>query len=272
MNCLSCGASTSNGLVTCEMCQMKAAGCLEHLPVYFHNLARWRPGRAGARPVPGSRVLYDGEDRTGDSDRVQRALEQASNDIGRLAQRLTTDRSIPATDHNTEAEQVTAHCRLLAKHLTTISATEWAGVLVRKLSEHEAILRDLTEEVAPGWYAGSCGQCGASTYVIRGLTWVKCRTCGVTTYARDHLKTVLDEASDWVARPRELARAIVALVNDEDSETRLLERIKKWSQRGKIQSYRKTDDDGDEVGPKHYRLGDILDRVLDTNTTTRKAS
>jgi hypothetical protein len=60
IDCKHCGATTSNGLALCELSQMAAAKSLEFLPVYFRNLARWRPGRAGSRPVPGSRVLYDG--------------------------------------------------------------------------------------------------------------------------------------------------------------------------------------------------------------------
>ena len=81
-------------------------------------------------------------------------------------------------------------------------------------------------------------------------------------WSHDHLETVLDEARTWVARPKALAEAIVALVDGEQSVVRLLERIKKWAQRGKLTAYRKTDEDGDEVGPKRYALGEVLDLVL----------
>jgi hypothetical protein len=72
------------------------------------------------------------------------------------------------------------------------------------------------------------------TYVVPGLTWVTCRACGSTTYARDHLETILTEASDWIARPKALAEAIVALVDTEQSVPRLHERIKKWGHRERI--------------------------------------
>lgn len=265
--CLHCGAETTNGLELCDLSQMLAARALDLLPVYFRNLARWQPGRAGSRPVPGSRVLWDGETRTGATDRVVRALEDASNDIGTWVRALDDDRGVGIPDFDTEAHQVSAVCRLLAEHLTSIGTLEWAGEFVRKVAEHEETLRTLTEDVAPGWYAGGCKRCDSGTYVVPGLTWVKCGSCGVTTYARDHLETVLDEARGWVARPKALAEAIVALVDGEQSVARLLERIKKWAQRDKLTAYRKTDEDGDEVGPKRYALGDVLDLVLVTDAT-----
>lgn len=260
MNCLHCGATTSNGLALCELSQMKAAGCLEYLPVYFRNLARWRPGRAGSRPVPGSRVLYDGETRK--TDRVSAALDEIGAKIVGWAMALADDRGIELPDMDGEADQTAALCRILAEHLTSIATLEWAGTFVTELSEHEDALRALTEDVAPGWYAGGCGQCNSGTYVIPGLTWVKCNACGVVTYARDHLDTILDEARDWVARPKALAEAVVAMVDTEHSVPQLHDRIRQWSARGRVVGFRRVDDDGDEVGPRRYRLGDVLDLMF----------
>ncbi len=291
-DCLHCGATTSNGLVLCDLSQMKAAKALEFVPVYFRNLSRWRPGRAGARPVPGSRVLYDGETRTGSPDRVHRALEQASNDVTRLAERLAEERGLTLPDHDSEADQIAAICRLLAEHVTTIASSQWAGVFVRKLEQQEQILRQFTEDVAPGWYAGSCSQkiadapdgpllCGSGVYVVPGLTWVTCRSCGVTTYAREHLDTVRDEARAWVAQPMALAKAIVALLDTEQSVPRLHKRISKWGEREQIAVIRVTRTehvyDLDlrtmvyreiEYGPKRFRLGDVLD-MLEQSSPTR---
>lgn len=261
--CLHCGAETSNGLVLCDLSQTLAARVLDLLPVYFRNLARWRPGRAGSRPVPGSRVLWDGETRDGgNSDRISRALDEAGTAIASWAECVRDDRGPVLPDvAEDEAQNVAALCRYLANHLTSIGTLEWAGEFVRQISEHEDRLRMLTETAAPGWYAGGCKRCESGTYVVPGLTWVKCQGCGVTTYARDHLETVLEEARDWVARPKALAEAVVALVDTEQSTVRLYERIKKWSQREKLHGYRSVDEDGDEVGPKRFRLGDVLDLV-----------
>lgn len=261
MSCYHCGAETSNGLALCDLSQMAASKALEFLPIYFRNLARWRPGRAGSRPVPGSRVLYDGETRTGSNDRVIRALEDAGNDLSTWARCLADDRGVELPDCDSEVDQVSAVCRLLAGNLTSIATLEWCGEFVRKMARHEERLRLLTEDVAPGWYAGGCRRCDSGTYVVPGLTWVTCGGCGSTTYARDHLETVLDEARGWVAPPMRLAEAVVALVDAELSVPRLHKRISKWGEREQVEVLRRFDAEGDAFGPKHYRLGDVLDRL-----------
>ena len=164
---------------------------------------------------------------------------------------------MPAGD--TEAAVVAATCRIFAAHLSSIATLEWAGEFVRQLARAEYHLRGLTMNVAPGWYGGECRNCGVSTYVIPGLTWVTCGGCGVTTYARDHLDQIIDEARDWMARPKPLAEALVAMLDTEPSVTRLHDRIRKWDSLGWLTGVRRLDADGDEVGPKRYRLGDVLD-------------
>lgn len=274
-NCLHCGSETSNGLVLCDLSQTLAARALEMLPVYFRNLCRWRPGRAGGRPVPGSRVLYDGETNVA-GDRVSRALDEAGNAIATWAECVRDDRGVRLPDvADDEARNVTALCRYLAENLTSVGTLDWAGEFVRQIAEHEERLRGLTEDVAPGWYAGGCKRCDSGTYVVPGLTWVTCRGCGATTYARDHLETVLDEAREWVARPKALAEAIVALVDGEQSVHRLHKRISKWGERQQIPAVRKVEinDFGVEVpvGPKRYHLGHVLDLVLARTDETTKS-
>lgn len=260
MSCLHCTAETSNGLALCDLCQMFASRCLELLPVYFVNLARWRPGRAGSRPVPGSREPSSGA--TAATDRVSVALDEVGNDLTTWARALADDRmtdDLPASNDETAAVRVA--CWFLGANLTSVATLEWAGLLVVGLADAEERLRELTEQVAPGWYAGQCGLCSAATYVVPGLTWVTCRGCGSTTYARDHLDVVLTEARGWVAGPKEIAGVVVALVDGETSVPRLHDRIRKWHSLGWLQAVRHIDGDGDPTGPKKYRLGDVLDLV-----------
>lgn len=272
MTCLHCGAETTNGLALCELCRRYAATSLEYLPVYFRNLARWRPGRGGGRQVPDSRALYDGEGHER-PDHISRALDEALNALTTWARMLKDDRGITPPTGDTESEQVEALCRWLNKHLASIATLEWAGEFLRRkrkdedtcdsVGYHEWRLRLLTETIIPGWYAGTCRRdgCEASTYVVPGLTWVTCPGCGATTYARDHINVVIDEASDWWATPKRLAEAIVALVDSEQSVERLRDRVRKWGDRGHLEPSRTLDSDGDPVGPKRYRLGDVLDRL-----------
>lgn len=283
LTCLACGAETSNGLALCDLCRRKASTDLEFIPVYYRNLARWRPGRAGSRQVPGSRVLYDGETRTGAADRISRALDETMTALTTWARALADDRgpfprpltladAVLTGDLPDElAEQLTDEpamavrwlCTGLDHHLVSVATLGWCGDLVHELRRHEARLRTLTEQSIPGWYAGACKRrvtmdevCGAPTYVIPGLTWVTCGSCGATTYARDHLDTILDEARGWVAPPKRLAEAIVALVDTEQSVPRLNDRIRQWGTRERIETIRAHD-----YAPRRYRLGDVLDRI-----------
>lgn len=304
MNCLHCGAATSNGLALCELCRRKVSTDLEFLPVYFRNLARWQPGRAGSRPVPGSRVLYDGTIRgSGTGDRISDALDETATalttwaralvkDRGGFARPLTFGDAVLSDDlapevaealNDDQALMAAWLCAALDHHLTSVATLDWCGEFVRDLGEHEATLRALTEGYMPGWYAGACRRCTVPTYVVPGLTWVTCGGCGATTYARDHLDTVIDEAREWVARPKALAVAIVALVDTEASVPRLYERIRKWEQRGALVGIQRSErgyeySDGAWIitdrptGAKRYRMGDVLDRVFAEGETRPSAA
>lgn len=277
MNCLNCTAETTNGLALCEMCRVAASVYLEALPVHFRNLARWRPGRAGSRDVPGSREPK-GPPNTS-PDRVVRALDAAGNAIVGWAKMLEEDRGITAPQADDEVSQIAALCRWLNEHLTSIATCDWAGDLLCSahhpkghdcdgLGHLERSLQGLTFEVIPGWYAGACTNpdCGVGTYVVPGLTWVTCGGCGMTTYARDHIETILTEARIWVAPPMRLAEALVALMDSELSVPRLHKRISKWGERQQIVVVRR-----DSYAPKRYQLGEVMDRLLTEGATRTSA-
>lgn len=283
MKCHYCGAETSNGLALCDLCRRADSINLEFVPVYFGNLSRWRPGRGGSRSVPGSREPSGMS--TMSSDRVSNALDEAGAMLTQYAVRLASDRCIKSpVDQDDEAATMAVVCRWLNEHLTSISLLPWCGDFTSDLAIAERQLRGLTMTVVPGWYAGACQQCGCATYVVPGLTWVTCRHlvprvgedgkrrmvdigCGTTTYARDHLETILEEARGWVAPPMRMAEALVALIDTEQSVPRLHKRISKWGEREEVDVVRRTDADGDPVGPKRFRLGQVLDRLLAEGAT-----
>lgn len=273
IRCLHCGAETSNGLALCELSQRKVAACLESLPLYFRNLARdRRPGRPnGSLGVSGSWLLQAGDTQ---GSAVQAALAKAMNNLSTWARALNDDRDVDLPDAETEADVFAALCAWFEIHLTSVSTLEWAGQFVRDVARQEAALRELTEEVVPGWYAGLCPQvtgrdmegntyvCSVPTYVIPGLTWVTCAGCGATSHASDHIEVVLGEARDWIARPRPLAETLVALIDGEQSVERLYARIRKWESLGWLAGVRRLDADGDPVGAKMYRLGEVVDLAM----------
>lgn len=274
MNCLHCTAETSNGLALCDLCQRKAELSLEFLPVYFHNLARWRPPARpnGSLGMSGQWLIQRGES---EGSQIGHALARAANDLTTWARILSDQRDVEVpAEAETEAATVVLLCEWLTMHLTSVGTLEWAGRFVNDIARHERTLRELTERSVPGWYAGACGRrltmettCGAATHVVPGLTWVTCGACGSTTYARDHLHIIIDEARGWTARPMQLAGAVVALVDTEQSVPRLYERIKKWGQREQIATIRRLDAEGDPIGPKSHRLGDVLDMLATRGAT-----
>lgn len=265
MNCLHCGAETTNGLGLCELARRKIEADLVYLPVYFANLARWsRPARPnGSLGSRGQWMLRRG---ISDGNRIGRALDEAGADLVGWARMLHDDRDVlPPMEADDEATTMRWLCAHLTDHLTSIGTCEWAGDFAKATGMLEADLRSLTEQVAPGWYAGECKRCETPTHVVPGLTWVTCVGCGATTYARDHLEQVLTEARGWVARPKPMAEAVVALIDSELSVQRVHDRIRKWESLGWLESVRALDRDGDPTGPKRYRFGDVLDRLAGDN-------
>lgn len=286
IRCLHCQAETTNGLALCELCQRQVQLAMVYLPIHFRNLARWRPGRAGSRPVPGSIVLYDGAIRgTGTGDRISDRLDEAANMLTTWARAIADDRphlarlvdrlmAARGEERITEAETVAWLCKGFGKFLPSVATLDTCGEFARDVARHEAVLNGLNDLV-PGWYAGACRHCQTPTSVIPGLTWVTCGGCGATTYARDHLDVVLSEARDWLARPKPMAEAIVALVDTEASVPKLYTRIRQWAFTGDLAAIRRTtrdyewNDDTErmevaevEVGHARYRMGDVLDLVL----------
>lgn len=277
IRCLHCGAETSNGLALCELCRRGVVVNLEFIAVYFRNLSRWRPGRAGTRDVPGSREPRIPLPSNGDA--VSRALDESHADLVGWARSLADDRPHMARliDRLLDRDEESAArllCALFVKRMDSLSTLEWVGEFARGTQRIETRLGGLTVRCVPGWYAGGCQRCGVPTYVIPGLSWVTCGGCGTTTYARDHLEVVIEEAREWVARPKALAEALVALLDTEQSVPRLYERIHKWGQRGRITAVRHShrahayDMNLDrivviteEFGPARFRLGDVLDEI-----------
>lgn len=263
MNCLSCSAETTNGLALCERCRVRVAVALEYLPVYFGNLARWRPGRGGSRQAPASR-----EPRTlggSGADRVSRALDEAGADLGGWARVLADDRPghIERVANRIlsfeEGRCFRLLCAMFERHLTSVATTPWVGDFVTSVEQWETTLRELTEDVVPGWYGGACKECGAGVWVVPGFTWVTCEGCGATTAARDRLDILLAESRGWVAPPKPLAEVVVAMT-DEASVEDLRKRIAIWAARERITTVRPN-----EYAVKRHRLGEVLDRLATPN-------
>ena len=56
-------------------------------------------------------------------------------------------------------------------------------------------------------------------------------------------------------------------LDTEQSVPKLHKRISKWGEREQVEVLRMRDADGDEVGPKRFRLGDVLDLLFAEGAT-----
>lgn len=274
IRCLSCGTETTNGLALCDLCRRAATTYLEFIPVHFGNLARWRPGRAGSRPVPGSREPH-GALGVSQGDRVARCLDEVGNDLTTRVRQLVDDRGVEVPYAADETNTVRVACWLLNENLVSISTLDWCGDLVTDLRQIEGRLRRMSEQVVPGWYAGACRTCGTSTYVMPGVTWVTCQGCGATSHVTTHLEVVLTEARGWVARPKALAEAVVALIDTELSVPKVYARIRQWAAADHLTPTLATKRDYEwsveeerfvvatvTTGHARYHFGQVLDMVL----------
>lgn len=258
MTCLNCSATITNGLTLCALCQTKATTDLQLIPIYHRNLSRWEPGRSGGRQVPTSRPPAG--ERLDGGDQVTQALDDASLMLAGLllALGVSADGLLKVDSefiHASVTPDIVDMCSFLERNMSKLAALPGAGDAVTAIGKAEARLAALTRRVAPGWYAGACRRCKKATYVIPGLSWLTCGGCGTTSFARDHLDLIIGEARGWIARPRQLAAAIVALT-DEPSVDQLYESIRNWGKRGHL-----ADHSSHRYSPKTHRLGDVLDRI-----------
>lgn len=305
LTCLSCGAETSNGLVLCDLCRHKAATDLDFIPVYFHNLSRWRPGRAGSRQVPGSRVLWDGTTRdSGTGDRISDALDAAANALLTWARLLVEDREFvrPLTmadavltgdlpdalaehlnDHQDEA--VAWLCAGLKHHLVSIATREWCGEFMRShhpgenedheiecdgIGYHERRLRILTETAMPGWYAGACRRKVTMDQTCGAPTYVIPGLTWVTCTACGSTTYAHDHLDIILEEARDWVarpmRLAEAIVAMVDTEQSVPRLHKRISKWGEREQI-EVIREADHL-PKRYRLGEVLD-VLFAEGQTR---
>jgi hypothetical protein len=300
-SCDWCGAETTNGLALCTNCRELLIYLLGFVPIYYRNLNRWKPSSAASERRSSkskslvqemARVLETGRpfgkpnslEAAASFDRIGRLLDETHAEYVGWLRALANDRPqlepvIARILTFDEERTVRLACALLVKRVDTLTTLPWIRDLVYGVVESEKTLRVQTARDVPGWYAGECRWCKAKTYVTPGLSWVTCQVCDATTAARDHLEIILDEARGWTARPKPLAEALVALLDNEQSVPRLYARIRQWAQREKIPAVvrhrRAHVFDGEQIvigteqmGHAKYRLGDVLD-VLSAEGATR---
>lgn len=297
MNCTHCSAPTE--LALCDRCDQTLRVALDTVAAYYRDCLRIEPGSARARvqsayhsappPISATRV-----------DAISRAILAVDNSISGWCRILINDipdiESVPP--HSTPKA-----VEWLASHRASIRTLPWAGELLRDALACEQTLRRVLDQAGSGWYAGTCGNplggerihdgascacachqsgmvcdldchpddvviaqtCDRPLYVVPGSRWVTCPGCGRAWAADERRAAVIAEVRDRVAPASVAAQLIVGWLDTEPSVERVVDRIRKWAERGRLVRATTQVHDGKTVPA--YRIGDVLD-LLATPTPT----
>lgn len=271
LTCLHCTAPT-NGVVLCPKCQRTAGTALTNIASYHANLFSL-PGRVfglrhtrGVSDPTGSAVaLRDARDPIADE-----AAETKTALVG-WVRALVDDR--PQAFYPTE-DTVSALVRVLSQQLRSIATLEWAGEFIADLLRIEKRLRRTLEANKGLWYAGVCGKvrdeatgafCNRVLYADPDKSHVFCPACRTIWPVTERRRILLNLARDEVTNVATIARACAVLLGEEEaSQAKLERRIQNWIDRGKLERRGSVDVDGHVR--KVYRLGDVLDMLIDTRS------
>lgn len=293
--CQACTAATE-GTTLCSRCQHTGERALENIARYHRDLFSLPSLPTGERRA--QRVADPTGNAAGaptDKEPLGEAAAQTKAMLADWARRLVVSRPqlrYPQTD------TVAALTSLLSQQMRAIATLGWSGELYRELRKTELSLRRIVAANKGRWYAGVCGAvldpdadpetadfCTRVLYADPDSASVRCPACGTTWPVSHRRKVLLELARDTETNVATIARAIGTLLDEhrpecntravgssgcgcsQPSQARLERRIQNWIDRGKIERRGHIDVDGKVR--KTYRLGDVLDLLLEERQTPR---
>lgn len=154
-----------------------------------------------------------------------------------------------------------------------VQSVPWAPRLLTELLDLEHRLVRMVDRPAERWYAGKC-----TMRLTGGLAEEYGPTCPVDLYARDvkgqldcplcgavhdiatRRDILLDAAKDQWVTATQAASALIAWTDYDGTESKLVDRVRKWRDRGKLEVQDVTSLKGKD---RHlYRLGDVQDLLV----------
>lgn len=153
-------------------------------------------------------------------------------------------------------------CLYLDRQFRWIVREDWAPAMFDELLDVERRLKKLIDRPADKWYAGKCSftdesgyECTAELYAEHDRGTMTCRSCGILHDVSERREVLLREAKDYHVTATEAAGALLAWTDYDGSESKLMDRIRKWRDRGRLEVQDVTSLLGRD---RHlYRLGDI---------------
>ena len=164
----------------------------------------------------------------------------------------------------------------LARHFSHLTRATWAPQILSEFLDLERRLVRMIDRPSDRWYAGRCGfsdehgECTAELYAQEDRGTIVCPGCGILHDVAERRDFLLAEAAAYVVTASEAARALLAWTDYEGSETKLVDRIRKWRDREQLDVADVTSLHGRD---RHlYRLGDIqallVEHAQDEQTRT----
>ena len=160
------------------------------------------------------------------------------------------------------ADTVTSMCAYLQRQVSYIAGQRWAEDMLDEMLSIERRLARLIDRPADKWYAGKCStsdesgnSCEAELYAEAEKGTITCRACGTRHDVAARRDFLLKEASGYDVTATEAAVALLAWTDYDGSESKLVDRIRTWRDREKLEIRDVTSLLGKD---RHlYRLGDI---------------
>ena len=155
-----------------------------------------------------------------------------------------------------------------------IAASEWAAEFLDQMLDCENRMRRLVDRPADRWYAGKCSAtdetgntCPTELYAEAGKRTVTCRTCDTEHDVGARREFLLREAKEYLVTATEAAQALLSWTDYDGTETKLVDRIRKWRDREHLEVADVTSLNGRD---RHlYRLGDIQDLLVKSAQDTQ---
>jgi hypothetical protein len=168
-------------------------------------------------------------------------------------------------------DTVVACCGYLQRLLPRIATHPWATDLLRDMLRLERALARLVDRPPDRWYAGKCSTpdpddpnrlvCQAELYASTDSGSVRCPACGTEHDVTGRRDFLLAEAREYAVTATEAAGALIAWTDYDGSETKLVDLIRKWRDRDKLEVRDVTSLHGKD---RHlYRLGDIQELLVE---------
>jgi hypothetical protein len=158
-------------------------------------------------------------------------------------------------------------CAYFDRQFRWIIREEWAASFLDEMLDNERRLCRMVDRPADRWYAGRCsaadehGVCAAELYAVADKGSVTCRACETVHDIATRREFLLTEAKDYYVTATEAAVALLAWTDYDGSETKLVDRIRKWRDREVLDVRDVTSLAGRD---RHlYRLGDIQELMVD---------